>query len=43
MINGFEKLYKKIGRFYISSNSVMIDEMGKIRVWINENFSENQA
>jgi hypothetical protein len=43
MLDGFEKLYKKVGRFYVSENEAMIDESGKIRVWLNSDFSENQA
>lgn len=43
MLDGYKKLYSKIKRFHVSESQVMIDEEGEIRVWLNEDFCENQA
>jgi uncharacterized protein YrzB (UPF0473 family) len=43
MLEGYEKLYRKVGGFCIEEDQVMIDESGKVRVWVNSDFSDNQA
>lgn len=43
MLDGYKKLFSKIGRFHVSEHQVMIDQDGEIRVWLNEDYSENQA
>jgi hypothetical protein len=43
MLDGYEKLFRKVYRFYVEPSQVMIDESGKVRVWVNQNFAENQA
>lgn len=40
MLNGYKKLYDRVGRFYISDDQVIIDEHGEVRVWLNSNFSK---
>jgi hypothetical protein len=39
MLDGYEKLYRKVGRFYVDHNQVLIDESGKVRVWLNSDFA----
>lgn len=41
MLDGFGKLFEKIGRFPIAEDQVAIDENGKIKVWLNSDFSKN--
>lgn len=36
MLDGYKKLFSKIGRFHVSERQVMIDQDGEIRVWLNE-------
>lgn len=43
MLDGYNKLHRKVGRFFVSEQQVMIDEDGEIRVWLNSDYSENQA
>jgi len=39
MLDGYSKLFNKIGRFNVTEEQVMIDENGEVRVWLNEDFS----
>lgn len=41
MLNGYKKLYNKVGRFFISDDQVIIDEHGEVRVWLNSDFSKS--
>lgn len=41
MLEGYQKLYDKVGRFYICEEQVCIDEEGEVRVWLNSDLSKN--
>jgi hypothetical protein len=38
---GFEKLAKLIGTFRPSEEMIGVDSDGRVKVWINNNFSKN--
>jgi hypothetical protein len=38
---GFEKLYRSIGYFKTSEDMVGIDREGRVKVWLNSNYSKN--
>lgn len=38
---GFEKLYKHLGYFKTSEDMVGIDREGRVKVWLNSNYSKN--
>jgi len=38
MLDGYKKLYDRIGKFHVTERQVIIDENGEVRVWLNEDF-----
>lgn len=41
MLDGYNKLFNKVGGFNVTETQVMIDQNGEVRVWLNEDFCEN--
>lgn len=41
MLDGYKKIFDKIGKFYLAEEQVCIDEDGEIRVWVNSDLSKN--
>lgn len=41
MLDGYRKLFKEVGRFYISEDQTIIDGDGEVRVWLNSDFSKD--
>lgn len=41
VLNGFHKLYKLIGYFKPNEDMIGIDSEGRVKVWLNSNFSKN--
>jgi hypothetical protein len=41
MLEGYRKIFDKIGKFYLAEEQVCIDHEGEIRVWVNSDLSKN--
>ena len=41
MLDGYKKIFDKIGKFYLAEEQVCIDEDGEVRVWVNSDLSKN--
>lgn len=39
---GFERLFEKFGGFSVHSSMIAVNEGGKCKVWIGEDFSSNK-
>lgn len=40
-LEGYEKMFSKTGYFEVSSDMIGINNEGKVKVWINKNFSKS--
>lgn len=40
-LEGYEKMFEKTGYFQVSSDMIGINKHGKVKAWVNKNFSKN--
>lgn len=40
-LEGYEKMFQKTGYFQVSPEMIGINKLGKVKVWVNKNFSKN--